>query len=330
MAKCRNMFAAPVAMLVLLFANAAMAKTEFRLSNQFPPSHHISKGLVLFAEKASEYSGGEVTCKIFDSAQLYKDTEIIEALQDSLVETGLVATNKWSGIISVIDVFDMPFIFKDISSIKKFLDAGVAEILDRKCEDKGVKNLFWVDYGYIQLFNNKRPITSPGDIMGLTMRSFSSSDSETLNILGAHSIVMSSSEMYEALKSGKIDGATTGMPAAVSRGIEKVQRFMTLANYSTAQFVVQGNLEWWGSVPARDRYAIMKAGKDAEAWIRSAIADSEIDAQKVIIAAGVEIHELTPYEHKAFLDATLRVRASFVAKTGELGKKLIDLAFSVE
>ena len=45
-----------------------------------------------------------------------------------------------------------------------------------------------------------------------------------------------------ALQRGTVDGATTGMPAAVSRKIYEVQKYMTLANYTTAQFFVQGNL----------------------------------------------------------------------------------------
>ncbi|GHS86936.1 hypothetical protein AGMMS49957_05920 [Synergistales bacterium] len=330
MKKYLGVFAVLVAAFVLSYAGVALAKSEFKLSNQFPPSHHVSKGLVLFAEKVAEYSGGEVTCKIFDSAQLYKDTEIVDALQDALVEVGLVATNKWSGMIPVIDVFDMPFIFKDLSSIKKFLDAGVAEALDKECEAKGVKNLFWVDYGYIQFFNNKRTIKKPDDMKGLTMRSFSGSDAETLQTLGAAPTVMSSSEMYMALQRGTMDGATTGMPAAVSRKIEEVQKYMTLANYSTAQFVVQGNLEWWDSLSEKDKDAVMKAGKDAEAWIRGAIADSEIEAQKAIEAAGVEIYELNADEHKAFLEGTQKVRDAFAAKTGDLGKKLIELAVSAD
>ena len=130
-----------VLVVMLVFSGAALAKTEFRLSNQFPSSHHVSRGLVIFAEKVEEYSNGSVECEIFDNAQLYKDTEIVEALQDGLIEVGLVATNKWSGMIDVIDVFDMPFIFKDLSSIKKFLDAGAAEILDREVERRGAKNL---------------------------------------------------------------------------------------------------------------------------------------------------------------------------------------------
>ncbi|MEI8191042.1 MAG: C4-dicarboxylate ABC transporter substrate-binding protein, partial [candidate division NC10 bacterium] len=89
----------------------AGAKTEFRLSNQLPPSHHISKGLVLFAAKVKEYSKGAVEVKIFDSAQLFKDTEIVEGLQEGLIETGLVPVNKWSGMIPAADVFEMPFVF---------------------------------------------------------------------------------------------------------------------------------------------------------------------------------------------------------------------------
>ncbi|MDR1874283.1 MAG: DctP family TRAP transporter solute-binding subunit [Synergistaceae bacterium] len=331
MKKCRGAlgFVSVVLLLILgeaFLSGAAEAKTEFRLSNQFPPSHHISKGLVFFADKVREYSGGNVECKIFDSAQLYKDTEIVEALQDALVDTGLVATNKWSGMIPAIDIFEMPFVFRDLSSPQKFLDAGAAELLDKEFESRGVKNLFWVDYGYVQFFNNKRPLTKPSDMKGLTMRSFSGSDAETLQALGAAPTVMSSSEMYMALQRGTVDGATTGMPAAVSRKIHEVQKYMTLANYTTAQFAVQANLEWWNSLSAEEKDVILKAGRDAEEWIRGAIADSENEAQKVIADSGVEIYVLNETERKEFQDATLAVRDSFAQKTGDIGKRLLDMA----
>ncbi|MFB3816666.1 MAG: DctP family TRAP transporter solute-binding subunit [Candidatus Methylomirabilales bacterium] len=308
----------------------AAAKTEFRLSNQLPPSHHISKGLVLFAGKVKEYSKGAVEVKIFDSAQLFKDTEIVEGLQEGLVETGLVPVNKWSGMIPAADVFEMPFIYKDLTSIKKFIEAGAGELLDREFEKRTVKNLFWVDYGYIQFFNNKRPLTRPDDFKGLKMRSFSSGDSDTLKALGAAPTVMSSSEMYMALQRGTVDGATTGMPAAVSRKLQEVQKFMTEANYTTAQFVVQANLKWWQKLPQDQREAVLKAGKDAEEWIRGAIAQSEDEAKKVILKAGVQIHQPTPEARAQFIKATEPVRQAFAQKTGELAKKLIELALSVK
>jgi C4-dicarboxylate-binding protein DctP len=318
------------AVLVASGAGVAWGMTEFRLSNQMPPSHHMSKGLVLFAGKVKEYSKGAVEVKIFDSAQLFKDTEIVEGLQEGLVEVGLVPVNKWSGMIPAADVFEAPFIFKDLTSIKKFIEAGAGELLDKEFQKRAVKTLFWVDYGYIQFFNNKRPLTKPDDFKGLKMRTFSSGDADTLKALGAAPTVMSSSEMYMALQRGTVDGATTGMPAAVSRKVHEVQKFMTEANYSTAQFVVQANLKWWEKLPQDQREAILKAGKDAEEWIRGAIAQSEDEAKGVIRKAGVQIHELTPEARQLFIKATEPVRASFANKTGELAKKLIELALGLK
>ena len=282
-----------VCVAALLFPGAAVFAAEYKLSNQFPPSHHISKGLGVFADKVKEYSQDKIRIKIFDSAQLFKDTEIVEALQDGLVEIGLVATNKWGGMIPATDVFDVPFLFVDLESPKKFLDGGASEILDGEFMKLGVKNLFWADYGFIQMWNSKRPLHSPADFAGLTMRSYSAGDSETLKALGAAPTLMSSSEMYMALQRGTVDGATTGMPAGVSRKVYEVQKYLTIANYSTAEFCVQANLEWWEGLDAEGQEAILKAGRDAEAWIRGAIAESEAEAEKTIRDAGLEVTVLT-------------------------------------
>jgi C4-dicarboxylate-binding protein DctP len=277
-----------------------------------------------------EYSKGAVEVKVFDSAQLYKDTEIVEALQEGLVESGLVPVNKWSGMIPAADVFEMPFVFKDLTSIKKFIDAGAGELLDKEFQKKAAKTLFWVDYGYIQFFNNKRPLTKPDDFKGLKMRTFSSGDADTLKHLGAAPTVMSSSEMYMALQRGTVDGATTGMPAAVSRKIQEVQKFMTEANYTTAQFVVQASLKWFDKLSAEQKEVILKAGKDAEEWIRGAIAQSEDEAEKVIQKAGVQIHKLTPDARPLFVKATEPVRHTFATKSGDLANKLIEMALNTK
>ena len=310
-------------------AGTAFAATEFRISNQLPPSHHISKGIQVFADKVAEYSNKSITAKIFDSATLFKDTEIVEALQDNNVEVGLVSVNKWSGMIPVADFFELPFVFKDLTSPKKFIEGGAGKIFDAEFEKVGVKDLFWVDYGYIQFFNSKRPLTKPDDFKGLTMRSFGSGDAETLRALGAAPTVMSSSEMYMAFQRGTVDGGTTGMPAAVSRKVFEVQKYMTIANYTTAQFVIQANLEWWNKLPQDQKDAVMKAGKDAEEWIRGAIAKSEADAEKVIRDAKVEVHVISEQERELFVKATEPVRKAFEAKTGDIGKKLLDISAGI-
>ncbi|MBU1713735.1 MAG: DctP family TRAP transporter solute-binding subunit [Proteobacteria bacterium] len=308
----------------------ACAKTRMDLSNQFPPSHFTSKGMVVFAAKVDEYSKGTVEVKLFDSAQLFKDTEIVEAIQEGTVNAGLVPVNKWSGMIPVTDIFEVPFIFQDLSSIKKFIEAGAGELLDKEFQKKGAKTLMWVDLGYVQFWNSKRPLTKPEDFKGMKMRTFSTGDAETLKALGASPVVMSSSEMYMAMQRGTVDGGTTGMPAALSRKLQEVQKFMTKANYATPQFVLQANLKWWEKLSKNEQDAILKAGRDAEEWIREAIIKSEDNAEKVLREAGIQIYTLNPASREIFIKATESVQQQFISKSGPLGKKLVDIAMSLK
>ena len=326
----KKMLKAVTVMTVLLVAACPVfAATQINLSNQLPPSHFISKGMDVFAEKVAEHSEGEMEVKVFHSAQLFKDTEVVEAIQEGMVQLALVPVNKWSGMVPEADVFEMPFIFQDLDSPKKFIEAGAGELLDKEFMSKGAKIVFWVDYGLVQYFNNVRPLKKPADFEGLKIRTFSKWTADTVEALGGTPAVMSSSEMYMALQRGTVDGATTGMTAAVSRKIYEVQKYMTLANYTTAQFFVQANLEWWDSLSDEEEEVLSKAGDDAAAFIRAQIAESEQAAYKVIKDNGLDIYELTPEDRKVFVEATAPVREDFTENTGEIGKKLMEIATSL-
>ncbi len=313
-------------MCLFLMAGSAAATTTFKLSNQFPPQHHISKGLQFFAEKVKEYSKGEMEVQIFDSGALFRDAEIVKAIRNGSTETGLVPVNKWSGIMPAVDVFEVPFAFAKLSSFGEFLNGGAASLFDEAFASYGAKDLFWVDYGYVQFFNNKRPLKTPADFQGLTMRSFSAGDAEILKALGAAPSIISSSELYMALQRGTIDGTTTGMPAAVARKIIEVQKYVTLANYSTAEFLVQANLKWWKGLTDEQRAVITKASAEAEQYIRQEVVQAEKDALTAIKTAGLNVYELTPEERQEFIKATASIREGYLKKSGELGAKLLPIA----
>lgn len=317
--------AAGLAGALCLFASSSWAVTEFKLSNQFPPNHHVSAGMRVFAEKVAEYSGGELAVKIYDSGSLYRDAEIVKAIRSGSTEVGLVPVNKWSGMIPAVDIFDLPFAFPKLSYLKNFLD-GSASLFDEAFSRYGAKTLFWVDYGYVQFFNSKRPLKMPEDFKGLTIRAYSAGDAETLKVLGAAPTIISSAEMYMALQRGTIDGADTGMPAAISRKVVEVQKYMTLANYAVAEFLVQANLKWWNGLKQEQRDAIAKAAADAEAYIREKVAAAEAEAQETIAKAGIAIHIPDAEELAAFVKATSPVRETYLKNSGELGAKLLPLA----
>lgn len=309
----------------VLQASAANAAMTFKLSNQFPPNHHVSAGLRVFVDKVKEYSKGEMDVQVYDAGSLYRDAEIIKAIRNGSVEVGLVPVNKWSGLVPAVDIFDVPFTFKDLSSFKIFLDEA-APLFDQAFAKYGVKVLFWVDYGYVQFFNSRHPIKTPEDFKGLTIRSFSAGDAETMKALGAAPTIISSSEMYMSLQRGTIDGANTGMPAAVSRKVIEVQKYMTLSNYSAAEFLVQANLNWFNNLKKDQQEVVMKASRDAEEYIRKEVGNAEAKAEETVRKAGIEVYVLTTADRAVFAKATEVVRQDFLKKSGELGQKFVDIA----
>ncbi|GHV53432.1 periplasmic substrate-binding transporter [Deltaproteobacteria bacterium] len=321
----KTLLAAVIGGAFCLSVSVSHAATTFKLSNQFPPNHHVSAGIRLFADKVAEYSKGDIAVQVYDSGSLYRDAEIIKAIRGGSVEVGLVPVNKWSGLVPAVDIFDVPFAFKDLNSIKLFVEEA-GPLLDQEFSRYGVKALYWVDYGYTQFFNGKRPLKTPDDFKGLTIRAFSAGDAETLKALGAAPTIISSSEMYLSLQRGTIDGADTGMPAAVSRKVIEVQKYMTLANYAAAEFLVQANLKWWESLPPAQQEIISKASKEAESFIRAEVGKAEKDAEDVVRKAGIEVYALSAQDRLAFIKATDIVRQAFLQKTGELGAKLVQIA----
>jgi len=317
-----------ICVMILVFNVNIFAKTVIRLSNQFPPSHYISKSMDFFCSKVEEYSQEKIEIKHFSSAQLYNDNEIIEALQEGNIELGLVPINKWSGMIPASEIFLIPFAFEDIFSVGKIIDAGAGELLDKAFQEKGVKVVSWVNLGTVQFWNNKRPIRELKDFKGLKIRAFANIIAETIKALGGAPLIMSSSEMYMALERGTIDGVTTGMPAAVSRKIYEVQKYLTICNYAMPEFMIQANLDWWNNQSKTTKEILIMAGEDTEKYLEEKTSGFIKDARKVIEEEGsTEIYVLSPEERNIFIEATETVRDNYAERAGELGKKLLNIVF---
>jgi C4-dicarboxylate-binding protein DctP len=309
-----------------LFLCSAASGAEFSISDQFAKAHPITQALYVFADKLSELTNGTLKARIVDSGALYTDAQIIEALQDGQIEAGVVGINKWGGMVPSAEVFDLPFLFGSLQAAGKFIEAGAGALLDAEFMRNGVKNIFWLDYGFVQFWNKVHPLHSQKDFTGLPLRTFSACDSATLAALGAIPTLMSSSEVMDALRSGRVVGATTGISAGIQRGLDKECLYLTIANYCSSEFAVQANFKWYNSLMPFYQKALLEAGKHAELWLRGNLENFDQDAEKTARSTGITINVLTDDEKKGLAEATRSVWQSYLKRSGETGKKLLNLA----
>ena len=188
-------------------------KTELKLAYHLPVDHHLSKSMEKFAKRVEEKSGGKLTVKTYPAGQLYTDKSMNDAIMSGGLDMGLNSTAMWTTVIPALNVLDVPFLLPNYDSVAKAIDGGLGKTLEAEFEKKGVKNLIWADYGYVQFANNKRPLTKPEDFAGLQLRGYGQIPAETIKALGASPVTMGSAEVYMAIQRGTIDGQTSGTTA---------------------------------------------------------------------------------------------------------------------
>nr|BFE96255.1 hypothetical protein GCM10020185_67910 [Pseudomonas brassicacearum subsp. brassicacearum] len=126
------------------------------------------------------------------------------AIQMSRVSLGIVGP-----VVPDVNVFNMPFIFRDQAHMRAVIDGEVGDaILDRITNSEfGLVALAWMDGGTRNLYT-KKPVRKLEDMKGMKIRvQGNPMFIETINAMGGNGIAMDTGEIFSALQTGVIDGA---------------------------------------------------------------------------------------------------------------------------
>lgn len=321
-------FALLGAALATLFAGTAAAQTvTMRISHQVPTAHHLHKMLEAFKADAEARTKGEVQVQIFPAEQLHKAAENHAAVARGSIEAALVVNMQWGNTLPEMNVVVIPYFFPDLERIKKFPGSEAAKLLEKKIEEKGVKNLAWFYITRQAIYTSgKKPIASLDDFKGIKIRGFNKLADTALTSVGAATSAMPGPEVYNALKTGVLDAGLTDVSAAYSRRYYEVQKYGTVTPSLTVYFHMFVNPAWWNKLSPAHRTALEAAAKKAEADAIAITEATAADAVKQLREKGMELIIHTPAQAEVWKKAMQPpVIEAFIQSTGAEGKKLIEL-----
>ena len=100
-------------------------------------------------------------------------------------------SSNYTGILPLLGVFDIPFMFKDTAHAYRVLDGKIGQEIMEKLRDSGLKGLAYWDTGWRELTNSRGPVRTPADVKGLKVRTNGSpAHNETWKLLGANPVPM--------------------------------------------------------------------------------------------------------------------------------------------
>ena len=313
----------------LLVSNMTLAaETTLRITLQLPLKSHLGQNLLLFKDEVEKNSNGEIAVEIYDSAQLYKDKEVPQAVGSGQIEMGVASLTRYVGDIPAVDIFYQPFMFNTEAKVRAAVAPGspVRELLDNAILETGGRVLWWQAYGGAIMLSQGGPIRTPADIEGKKVRVFGKTLGEFIQAVGGSPTLISGSEQYLAYQRGTVDVGMTGVSGVKSRSLWEVMDTITVTNHADIEFIVVVNDDFWQSLSQAHRDIISAAALKAEADVRDKMADIEAGAYAAAKEHGMSIVELSDADLEAWKAGAAPVLEQYKATAGELGAQVLDAA----
>ncbi len=119
----------------------------------------------LFAERVNTEMNGKACMEVFPNSTLYTDEKVLEAMLQGDVQFAAPSLSLFEPITKQFRLFDLPFMFKDISAVDAFQASDTGQEMLQSMTRRGVLGLgFW--HNGMKQFSANKPLISPEDATG--------------------------------------------------------------------------------------------------------------------------------------------------------------------
>lgn len=312
-----------------LAANLSFAQQvrEFSVSTVLSEAFPWGQAAEKWAELVKERSEGRIVLKIYPNSQLVSgdQTREFSAMRSGLIDMAVGSTINWSPQVPEVNLFSLPFLMPDNAAVDAITQGKAGEMVFAAIEKRGVVPLAWGENGFREISNSRGPLVAPQDLKGLKIRVVGSPlFLDTFNALGANPTQMSWTDALPALTTGAVDGQENPLAVFdVARADRANQKYLTLWHYMNDPLIFGVSQRVWKTISAEDQQLLKQAAIDAGKWEIEKSRAELADVLASIRERGVEVSELTPEQHQAFVAATQSVYAKW---TPRIGKELVQEA----
>jgi TRAP-type transport system periplasmic protein len=310
----RRAVLAAVTVATLAASGIASAQDRtFKFALQNPKGHPLEIGAQKFAELVAAKSGGKLKVNVFAGGTLGGDAANVSALQGGTIEFVQLNSGILASQVKDFAVFDFPFLFANAREADALVDGPVGQKLHGMLADKGIVGLAYVELGFRNITNSRKPINTVDDIAGLKLRVIPNAiNIDWVKALGANPTPMAFPEVYAGLEQKAIDGQENPLSVILANKFFEVQKHLAVTNHQYNPQSIIFSKKVWDTLAPADQKILQDAAKEAAAFQRQVNRDKSADDLQELKKAGMQVTEFSPAEQ-----AKLRAKLEpVVAKHG--------------
>src|SRR5258707_15767303 len=305
-------------------AFAADQKMVFKASDVHPLGYPTVEAVQSMGKKLEAATNGRLSVQMFASMQLGGEKEAIEQAQVGAIQLARVSVGALGPVIDDLNVFNLPFLFRNTAHMQKVIDGDIGtELLDKVTGNRnaGLVALAWMDAGALSVYDTMKPIRSIIDLKGLKVRVMGNPMFvDMMNALGGNGVAMGYDQVFSALQTGVVDGAENNPPSFVFDNHYQVAKYYTLTEHLIVPEIVVFSRASWDALSKDDQALIKKLAREAQLDERQLWKTVEAEAMAKMKASGIEVD--TVGDKTPFQNAVKPGCAKYGAKYSDLIKRI--------
>lgn len=306
----------------LLPACAQLGTTDrITVAHTADVQHPVHLAMSRFGEELVRLSGNTMVVDIFPNAQLGTERELVELVQFGAISMTKVSSLSLESFSPNFGVFSLPYIFDGSEHQRRVLASDIGQELLDGLSGVLLKGVGYFDAGARSFYMADRPINTPDDIRGMTVRVLPSEALvKTVETFGGAATPIAFGELYAALQQGVVDGAENNPPSVLSARHHEVAKYYSLDEHVSAPDVVVMSQSVWDRLTLEQQGWAKQAMAASETYQRELWRKASDEALAEIEASGVAINRP---DKAPFREAVAELKASYDGtRIGELAKRI--------
>jgi len=268
-----------------------MAEVKIKLAVVTKPGSAQNIAAEKFKTLIESRSKGDIKVKIYHSAALGNETQILQQVQMNTVQMAIITGGPFDTFDPITRVVNYPFLFKNNEQADEILDGPLGDEILKSLESSGFKGLSFSENGFRNLTNSKRPVKQVEDVKGLKIRVMASTLHKTIwQTLGANPTPMPW-PIYTELEQGVIDGQENPLWVMEVYKFYEIQKYMTLSRHVYSYHIDIASLKWWETLDAATQDLIKQTMVDAAVYQRKENRSQNAARLKLLKEKGMQVEE---------------------------------------
>ena len=320
----RHSFISAAVALAAIGTTLGAAAQNMKAADVHPAGYPTVVAVENMGKKIEAATKGKIKFQMFPGSVLGGEKEMIEQTQVGAIQILRTSLGPIGPVTPEVNVFNMPFVFRDIKHMRAVIDGPIGqELLDKvSTSSNRLIGLAWMDGGSRSLYT-KKPVRTPADLKGQKIRMMGNPlFVDTMNAMGGNGISMGYGEVFTALQTGVVDGAENNPPSLyTSNHFKAGAKYYTQTNHLIIPEILVMSKVAYDKLSPEDQALFKKLGREAQMEQRELWDKAVAENTAKLKAEGVEFIQI---DNKPFYDATAPVRAKYGEKFTDLIKRIAE------